>query len=90
MAARPSRIGAARPSSASEATALSCNLETGRTHQIRVHMAHIGHPVIGDPLYAKGFATKASKLGPEARSCGGGDSGARRYTQRGAGFFRIR
>ena len=26
-------------------------LETGRTHQIRVHMAHIGHPIIGDPLY---------------------------------------
>ncbi len=50
-----------------EASALSCNLETGRTHQIRVHMAHTGHPVIGDPLYAKGFATKASKLGDTAR-----------------------
>tara|TARA_B100000575_G_scaffold283098_1_gene275578 strand:- start:446 stop:1531 length:1086 start_codon:yes stop_codon:yes gene_type:complete len=30
-----------------------CQLETGRTHQIRVHMAHIGHGVIGDPLYGK-------------------------------------
>ena len=30
---------------------ISCRLETGRTHQIRVHMAHIGHPVAGDPLY---------------------------------------
>jgi 23S rRNA pseudouridine1911/1915/1917 synthase len=35
-----------------EAAALvECRLETGRTHQIRVHMAHIGHPLIGDPVY---------------------------------------
>lgn len=33
-------------------TALECRLETGRTHQIRVHMAHLKHPVLGDPLYA--------------------------------------
>jgi 23S rRNA pseudouridine1911/1915/1917 synthase len=32
-------------------TLLECRLETGRTHQIRVHMAHIKHPIIGDPLY---------------------------------------
>src|SRR3546814_8269426 len=32
-------------------TALECRLETGRTHQIRVHMAHIRHPLVGDPLY---------------------------------------
>lgn len=32
-------------------TLVECRLETGRTHQIRVHMAHIGHPVVGDPVY---------------------------------------
>ncbi len=32
-------------------TALECRLETGRTHQIRVHMQHLKHPIIGDPLY---------------------------------------
>ena len=32
-------------------TLVECQLETGRTHQIRVHMAYIGHPVAGDPLY---------------------------------------
>jgi 23S rRNA pseudouridine1911/1915/1917 synthase len=45
-----------------EASLLSCRLETGRTHQIRVHMAHLGHPLLGDPLYAAGFKTKASRL----------------------------
>jgi len=34
-------------------TLLECRLETGRTHQIRVHMAHIGHPVVGDPVYGR-------------------------------------
>ncbi len=34
-----------------DATLIECHLETGRTHQIRVHMAHIGHPVLGDPKY---------------------------------------
>ena len=32
-------------------TLLECRLETGRTHQIRVHMAHLRHPIVGDPLY---------------------------------------
>jgi len=32
-------------------TALECRLETGRTHQIRVHMQHLRHPIVGDPLY---------------------------------------
>lgn len=49
------------------ATLVVCSLETGRTHQIRVHMAHIGHPVLGDPLYATGFRTKGVRLNDEAR-----------------------
>ena len=52
------------PAAASEAAAclVECRLETGRTHQIRVHMAHIGHPVIGDPDYGKAFRTKVNRL----------------------------
>ena len=42
---------------------LEVNLETGRTHQIRVHLAHIGFPIIGDPVYGgrKRFAAGSSK-----------------------------
>ena len=37
-------------------THLRCRLETGRTHQIRVHMAHLHHPIVGDPVYGSGRA----------------------------------
>ena len=41
---------------------IECRLETGRTHQIRVHMAHIGHPVLGDKLYGTGMKSRAVHL----------------------------
>jgi len=44
------------------ASLVECRLETGRTHQIRVHLTHIGHPLIGDPSYGK------SRQAPRAKS----------------------
>jgi 23S rRNA pseudouridine1911/1915/1917 synthase len=49
------------------ASLIECRLETGRTHQIRVHMAHLGHPLLGDVTYGAGFKTKAALLSPTAR-----------------------
>jgi len=50
------------------ASLLACRLETGRTHQIRVHLAAISHPLLGDEVYGSGFRTKANQLGPGARA----------------------
>lgn len=59
------------------ASLVECRLETGRTHQIRVHLTHIGHPIVGDPLYGRadrrrfalvdeGFRTRVEALGRQA------------------------
>lgn len=50
------------PPAAPVASLVRCELETGRTHQIRVHMAHLGHPLLGDLTYGAGFKTKANRL----------------------------
>jgi 23S rRNA pseudouridine1911/1915/1917 synthase len=50
------------------ASLIECRLETGRTHQIRVHLAHIGHPVIGDPVYGGGYRSKTRALPEKVRS----------------------
>ena len=50
------------------ASLLACQLETGRTHQIRVHLAHLGHPLLGDDVYGSGFKTKARQLGPQSQA----------------------
>jgi len=50
------------------ASLVRCRLETGRTHQIRVHMAHIGHPVLGDATYGAGFSASTLKLNEDAQT----------------------
>jgi len=50
------------------AALLACQLETGRTHQIRVHLGHAGHPLIGDDVYGSGFRTKANQLSAPAKA----------------------
>jgi 23S rRNA pseudouridine1911/1915/1917 synthase len=49
------------------ASLVECRLETGRTHQIRVHLDKIGHPLLGDETYGKGFHSRASRLSTEAK-----------------------
>ncbi len=50
------------------ASLIACQLETGRTHQIRLHLSHIGHPLMGDPVYGSHFKTKSIHLGPQSQA----------------------
>jgi 23S rRNA pseudouridine1911/1915/1917 synthase len=50
------------------ASLLACTLDTGRTHQIRVHLAAIDHPIMGDSIYGPGFKTKAALLHKAAQA----------------------
>ena len=52
------------------AAMVRCRLETGRTHQIRVHLAHINHPVLGDPVYLRHSRARRYGLGAAAEAVG--------------------
>lgn len=58
--------GRARLAGDALASLVECRLETGRTHQIRAHFAHIGHPLIGDPVYGRGPGLAGLKPGDAA------------------------
>jgi 23S rRNA pseudouridine1911/1915/1917 synthase len=66
-ALRP-KAGRAKDSVQPVASMLLCRLETGRTHQIRVHLAAIGHPLMGDRVYGAGWRTKIALLPSRAKS----------------------
>jgi 23S rRNA pseudouridine1911/1915/1917 synthase len=52
---------------AKTASLLECRLETGRTHQIRVHMAHLGYALVGDQVYGRARQRGAPELPPAVR-----------------------
>lgn len=60
-------LGETMETGAGPVSLLRLELETGRTHQIRVHLAHIGHPVLGDATYGSGFKAKSGNLGARAQ-----------------------
>jgi 23S rRNA pseudouridine1911/1915/1917 synthase len=71
---RPNNLRKARKNPDWVASLLECRLETGRTHQIRVHLASIGHAVLGDVVYGAGYRSKAALL-PESAQVGLADLG---------------
>jgi 23S rRNA pseudouridine1911/1915/1917 synthase len=66
--AAPAKAGRAKGPAQPVASLLLCRLETGRTHQIRVHLAAIGHPLMGDRVYGAGWRTKVALLPDCAKS----------------------
>ena len=83
-ASTPSRI-TGRSNGSTGARLIECRLETGRTHQVRVHLASIGHPLLGDPVYGR------SPTRAPAAPRRGSASAARRSMPRGwASFIRSR
>src|SRR5215470_9616027 len=65
----------AKRGGAGVASLLDCRLKTGRTHQIRVHLAAMGHPLLGDYTYGPGFRTKTALLSESAQAALGALSG---------------
>jgi len=65
----------AKQGGAGVASLLDCRLKTGRTHQIRVHLAAMGHPLLGDYTYGPGFRTKTALLSESAQAALGALSG---------------
>lgn len=61
-------LEAALPNGDPKVSLLRLKLETGRTHQIRVHMAHVGHPLLGDGVYGTGFKASAARLSEAAQA----------------------
>lgn len=62
------RVRVVAPLAEGHASLVECRLETGRTHQIRVHLERIGHPLIGDPLYGGGSRLFPATLNADART----------------------
>jgi 23S rRNA pseudouridine1911/1915/1917 synthase len=70
------------------ASLVECRLETGRTHQIRVHLAHIGHPLIGDATYGRARAAPRAKTPEETAAYGAATAFPRQALHAGVlGFF---
>ncbi|MGV6820040.1 MAG: RluA family pseudouridine synthase [Parvularcula sp.] len=59
-------VGRAKLDGDAIASVVECRLETGRTHQIRVHMSHVGHPLVGDPLYGRSGISGLKPGDPDA------------------------